>query len=39
MGFEQFFHSDYNITDGTYKGVGGLEGEGVAGVGGKLKVG
>ena len=44
----QFFHSDCNITDGTYKGVGGWKGagrgewvggKGVAGVGGKPKAG
>ena len=40
MDFEQLFHSDCNITDGTYKGVHGWEGGwGVAGEGGKLKAG
>ena len=35
-----FFHSDCNITDGMYKGVGGwFGGGGVAGVGGKPKAG
>ena len=28
MVFEQLFHSDCNITDGVYKGVGGWEGGG-----------
>ena len=34
-----FFHSNCNITDGTYKEVGGWEGVEVAGVDGKLKAG
>ena len=34
-----FFHSDCNITDGTYKGVGRWEGDGGGGVGGKPKAG
>ena len=32
-GFKQLFHSDCNVTDGTYKGVGAWEGGGGIGSG------